>query len=171
MFVFSLRANKKRIILMAGLIAVIVLGLFLTRNSDLPVTDDSGILLKAGSAEERIAFLSQFGWEIEEDPVQVEEIVIPAEFDETYEKYNEIQLAQNMDLSPYAGKTAKKWTYTVKNYPDYETENSCIRANIIVFEGAVIGGDISSLEQGGFMQGFDFPVTQKVNKTDKNFQS
>ena len=160
MFVFSLRANKKRVILMAVLLVSIALGLFFTRNSDLPVTDDSGISLKAADAEQRVAFLSQFGWEIEEDPVQVEEIVIPAEFDETYEKYNEIQLAQNMDLSAYAGKTAKKWTYTVKNYPGYETENSCIRANLIVFDGAVVGGDISSLEQGGFMQGFDFPVQQ-----------
>lgn len=160
MFVFSLRANKKRVILMVLLLLSIALGLFLTRNSDLPVTDDSGVSLKASDAAERVAFLSQFGWQIDEDPVQVEEIVIPAEFDETYEKYNEIQLAQDMDLSVYAGKTAKKWTYTVRNYPGYETENSCIRANVIVFDGAVIGGDISSLEQGGFMQGFDFPVQQ-----------
>lgn len=158
MFVFSLRANKKRAILMIVLLAVIALGLFLTRNSNLPVTEDSGISLKASNAEERIAFLSQFGWEIDEDPVQVEEIIIPAEFDETYKKYNEIQLAQNLDLSVYAGRTAKKWTYTVKNYPGYEVDNSCIRANIIVFDGAVIGGDVSSLEQGGFMQGFDFPT-------------
>ena len=157
MFVFSLRANKKRIILMAILLVSIALGLFLTRNSDLPVTNDSGISLKASSAEERVAFLSQFGWKIDEDPVQVEEVVIPQEFDETYEKYNEIQIAQNLDLKLYAGKTAKKWTYTVKNYPGYETENSCIRANLIVFDGAVIGGDVCSLEQGGFMQGFDFP--------------
>ncbi len=160
MFVFSLRANKKRVILMAVLLVAIALGLFLTRNSDLPVTDDSGISLKASTADERIAFLSQFGWEIDEDPVQVEEIMIPAEFDETYEKYNKIQLSQNMDLAVYAGKTAKKWTYAVENYPGYESENSCIRANIIVFDGAVIGGDISSLEQGGFMQGFDFPQVQ-----------
>lgn len=164
MFVFSLRANKKRFVLMAVLIVSIALGLFLTRNSNIPVTDDSGISLKASDSGERIAFLSQFGWEIDEEPVQVEEIVIPAEFDETYEKYNGIQLAQNMDLSPYAGRTAKKWTYAVKNYPGYEADNSCIRANIIVFDGAVIGGDISSLEQGGFMQGFDFPDGKQAKK-------
>ncbi len=164
MFVFSLRANKKRIVLMAVLIVSIALGLFLTRNSNVPVTEDSGISLKASNAEERIAFLSQFGWEIDEEPVQVEEIVIPSQFDETYEKYNGIQLAQNMDLSLYAGKTAKKWTYTVKNYPGYQEDNSCIRANIIVYDGAVIGGDISSLEQGGFMHGFDFPSEQQIKK-------
>lgn len=161
MFVFSLRANKKRIILLAVLLLSIALGLFLTRNVGTPVTDGAGISLKASDADERIAFLSQFGWEIDEDPVQVEEIVIPSEFDETYEKYNQIQLSQNLDLLPYAGKTAKKWTYTVKNYPGYETQNSCIRANIIVYDGAVIGGDVSSLEQGGFMQGFDFPSSKK----------
>lgn len=164
MFVFSLRANKKRVILMVILIAVIALGLFFTRNSDLPVTENAGVSLKAANEEERVAFLSQFGWEIDEDPVQVEEIIIPEEFDETYEKYNEIQLAQNLDLSVYAGKTAKKWTYAVKNYPGYEVDNSCIRANIIVYDGAVIGGDISSLEQGGFMQGFDFPSSKSKSE-------
>lgn len=164
MFVFSLRTNKKRIILMAILIAAIALGLFLTRNSDLPVTDSAGISLRASDAKERAAFLSQFGWKIDEDPVTVEEIIIPEQFDETYKKYNEIQLSQDMDLSAYAGKTAKKWTYTVKNYPGYEQENSCIRANLIVFAGAVIGGDISSLEQGGFTQGFDFPEIKAQNE-------
>ena len=104
------------------------------------------------------AFLSQFGWDIEEDPVEVAEVIIPAEFDRGYEKYNEIQKAQNLDLTPYAGKRAKRWTYNIKNYPGYEGDSGTVQANILVYEGAVIGGDICSTELDGFMQGFDFPT-------------
>ena len=73
-------------------------------------------------------------------------------------KYNEIQKAQNLDLTPYAGKRAKRWTYNIKNYPGYEGDSGTVQANILVYEGAVIGGDICSTELDGFMQGFDFPT-------------
>ncbi|MDD7216643.1 MAG: DUF4830 domain-containing protein, partial [Oscillospiraceae bacterium] len=86
------------------------------------------------------------------------EVIIPAEFDRGYEKYNEIQKAQNLDLTPYAGKRAKRWTYNIKNYPGYEGDSGTVQANILVYEGAVIGGDICSTELDGFMQGFDFPT-------------
>ena len=163
MFVFSLKSNKKRIVIMAVMLIMIFCALFFTRNSKMPASRDAGINLKASTAEERIAFLSQFGWKIKEDPVKVEEVVIPSQFNETYENYNRIQQTQNLDLEKYAGKTVKKWTYDVENYPGYESENGCIRANLLIYEGAVIGGDISSLEQNAFMQGFDFPeaTTQK----------
>ena len=85
-------------------------------------------------------------------------MIIPAEFDRGYEKYNEIQKAQNLDLMPYAGKRAKRWTYSIKNYPGYEGADGTVQANILVYEGAVIGGDVCSTELDGFMQGFDFPT-------------
>ncbi|MBQ7595785.1 MAG: DUF4830 domain-containing protein [Clostridia bacterium] len=167
MFVFSLKSNKKRIIIMAVLLALIFTALFLTRNSKMPAVNDGGISLRASNAQERIAFLSQFGWKVKEDPVKVEEVIIPQEFNKTYQQYNQLQTTQNFDLSKYAGKTVKKWTYEVENYPGYESENSCIRANLLVYEGAVIGGDISSLEQNGFMHNFDFPENE-VNNTEKS---
>lgn len=157
MFVFSLKANRTRIIALLLFAIIIFAMLYFTRDKETPVVDGDGINLKASDEKERIAFLSQFGWKIDEEPTAVEEIIIPSQFDEVYEKYNQLQRSQNLDLEKYAGKTAKKWTYTVKNYPGYESDNSCIRANIIVYDGAVIGGDISSLEQGGFTAGFDFP--------------
>ena len=69
-----------------------------------------------------------------------------------------MQKAQNLDLTPYAGKRAKRWTYNIKNYPGYEGDSGTVQANILVYEGAVIGGDICSTELDGFMQGFDFPT-------------
>ena len=41
-------------------------------NRGKPAVSDNAISLKASNASERAAFLSQFGWDIEEDPVEVE---------------------------------------------------------------------------------------------------
>ena len=41
------------------------------------------------------------GWEISDDPIEVKETVIPPEFDETYNKYNELQKTQNFNLEKY----------------------------------------------------------------------
>ena len=110
--------------------------------------------MRASTAEERIAFFSQFGYEISEDPLEVKEVVIPTEFDETYENYNEIQKSQGLDLSKYKGKRVKMWSYAIKNYPGYETADGTIRGNILVYNGVVVGGDVSNIELGGFMVSF-----------------
>ena len=81
------------------------------------------------------------------------EIIIPAEFDDVYEKYNAIQKEQGFDLTAYCSKRVKKWTYKVTNYPNYEGSD-CIRATLLVFDGKVIGGDVCSVELDGFMHGF-----------------
>ena len=64
--------------------------------------------IQAGENEQRIDFLKQFGWEVEQEPVSIEEIVIPQQFNQVYERYNELQKTQGMDLTKYAGKTVKK---------------------------------------------------------------
>ena len=51
----------------------------------------------------------------------------------------------------------EKWIFEVKNYPEYPADSGYIRATLLVYDGAVIGGDISSIEQNGFIQGFEFP--------------
>lgn len=158
MFVFSVRSSKLKIALTAFAAVLAVAALVMLANREKPTVSDSTISLKASNAEERTAFLSQFGWEIDEDPAEVAEVLIPAEFDKGYEKYNEIQKEQELDLMPYAGKRAKRWTYNIKNYPGYEGRDGVVQANILVYEGAVIGGDVCSTELGGFMQSFYYPA-------------
>jgi len=56
------------------------------------------INLKAGNSEQRgWLFCHNIGWEFDKDPTEVSEVIIPAEFDQTYEKYNKIQ--KNKDLT------------------------------------------------------------------------
>ena len=68
-----------------------------------------------------------------------------------FEKYNEIQKQQGCDLSKYAGKRCKRYTYVIENYPG---QAEGVRANILVYKNKVIGGDVCSVELDGFMHGF-----------------
>ena len=65
--------------------------------------------------------------------------------------------AQGLDLEIYKGVRAKRWTYDVLNYPGLENMNGTVQVNLLIYEGRVIGGDVCSLEQGGFIHGFEIP--------------
>ena len=49
---------------------------------------------KIKTADDRINFLRQFGWEVESQPTEEVEVTIPAEFDKIYQSYNELQKKQ-----------------------------------------------------------------------------
>lgn len=153
MFIYSIKSKQIKAFLLILFVIITTISLFILAKESEGVSNDEAISVKASTADERISFLSQFGWEIDEEPVEVCEVIIPSEFDDTYTQYNEIQIAQGFDLSTYAGMRVKRWTYSVKNYKGYENQN-CIRANILVYEGLVVGGDICSIELDGFMHGF-----------------
>lgn len=158
MFVYSIKTSKAKMaaLLVALAAAVIALIMIIGRGEKPAATDDSAVNYKAESAAERTAFLSQFGWKISEDPVEVSEVIIPENFDDGYTEYAAMNKAQGLDLEPFKGVRAKRWTYTVLNYPGLENSKS-VQANLLIYDGRVIGGDVCSLEQGGFISGFDFP--------------
>lgn len=162
MFVFTVRSSKIKTVLLIVLTAVAVGSLLWFSVNDKPTADDGVINYSAENEEQRLAFISQFGWDVEKDPVEVAEIIIPTEFDEVFSKYNEIQKEQNLDMSLYAGKRVKRWTYAVNNYPGYETRKDVIQLSLLVYDGTVVGGDISSLEINGFMHGFSLPEKQEI---------
>ncbi len=156
MFVISMKSEKlkKYLIIALACILTTIGGIISVTKDTTPAAKVGGVNMRAATAEERIAFFSQFGYEIGEDPLEVKEVVIPAEFDEAYKEYNEIQKSQDLDLSKYQGKRVKMWSYAIKNYPGYETSDGTIRGNILVYDGVVVGGDISNIELDGFMVGF-----------------
>ncbi len=165
MFVVSVKSDKVFKIALAAVLTVILsIGAIISvaKQSALPASNIGGIVMKGSTAEERIAFFSQFGWEISEDPLEVKEVIIPEEFDETYEDYNDIQKQQKLDLEKYKGARVKMWSYAINNYPGYENTDGIIRGNILVYEGVIIGGDICSTELGGFMHTFDKPESATI---------
>ncbi|GAA6397541.1 DUF4830 domain-containing protein [Solibaculum mannosilyticum] len=155
--IVSIKRNFRRI---AGFAAVavgvaILLGVLLFSGGNTAASAAAGTQnFSAANAQERIQFIAQYGWEVEEDPVEVAEVAIPAQFNEVYETYNAIQKKQGFDLSRYQGKRVKRWCYQITNYPGYDGE---VRVNLLVCDNKVVGGDVSSVALDGFMHGFTLP--------------
>lgn len=99
---------------------------------------------------ERQKFMSEMGWKVSEEYTSCKVVSIPEDFNETYESYNELQKDQGFNLKKYKGEMVEIYTYEVYNYPG-KKENVVI--NLMVFEGKLIGGDVSCNELDGFMQG------------------
>ena len=168
MFVLSFKASKLKITtLFFVLLCIVGVSLAIFHGADSRNSVQSEALSKGKwkgrDTEEIRAFLAGFGWETPEQPEETVQVLIPEQFDEVMLSYNAIQKAQGADLSPYAGKTVTRYTFVVTNF--YEGDNivknsddtvtECdIRANVLVYNGKIIGGDVCSLALGGFMQGF-----------------
>ena len=155
MFMFSIQLTKRKIIVAAALIVLlgvaITASVLLTRDkASGGAGDEEEEELAAAADEQRCSFLEQFGWEVETTPISQNTVRIPGEFDAIYTPYNEMQLAQGFDLAPYKGKTVNRYCYAVLNYP---LEKQVV-ANLLVYEGKIIGGDLDSPALGGFMHGF-----------------
>lgn len=153
MFVYSLKTSKRDLIMFAiALIFFIAAVIFaFLPDSKLPASAAiGGVECRGGTAGERIGFLNSFGWEINAQPTEVREVIIPIDFSDVYSKYNELQIKQGFDLEKYKGKRVKLWTYEVLNYPGH----TGVYANMLVYNDEIIGGDICSYELAGFMHGF-----------------
>lgn len=153
MFVYSVKSKQIKFILLVAFVIMTGISLFILSNESQQTGSTKSVSYDGETHKQRMEFISQFGWEVIEEPVQVKEVIIPTEPDDTYSAYNDIQKSQGFDLDGFAGERAKCWTYTVKNYEGYENQD-CIHANILVYDGKVIGGDICSVRLDGFMHGF-----------------
>lgn len=156
MFVVSIKTSRKKLFAAVGLIALCLAAVVISPVAASQASSNMDINYLASNSQERIAFLSQFGWQVSDEPTEVVEIIIPNEFSAVYENYNEIQQQDGFDLKDYSGKRVKRWTYQVINYPSYEGTD-LIYANVLIYEGRVIGGDICNVEIDGFMHCFTPP--------------
>lgn len=160
MFVVSIKSDKlKKILVTAVIFLLTVIGglVYVSKQEVLPASTIGSINMKATDNAERVAFFAQFGLEAAEEPLEVKEIVIPAEFDENYNKYNEIQKNQGLDLEPFKGVRVKYWSYEILNYPGFENSDGRIRGNLLIYNGIIVGGDISDIALDGFMHTFFIP--------------
>lgn len=171
MFIISLKSDKlKKVVfcIFAGLILVIGGTISVMNSNTATVGSFSEVSLKGDNHENRKAFFSAFGWEISDEPIEVKETVIPAEFDEVYSKYNELQKKQNFDLEKYKNVRVKSWSYEILNYPGYENSDGIIRGNLLTCNGKIIGGDICSVELGGFMHGFSKEAAENLTEDNSS---
>ncbi len=138
-----------------------------TQNTSANATTSVGqFLINARTGTDRVNFLAQFGWEIDDDPLEARDIIIPAVFDETFQEYNDLQKPLGFDLDKYRGAKAKKWVYSVKNYPGIPRN---VKATLLIADGKVIGGDISSTGAEKFTHALLLPADRapkRVSQTE-----
>lgn len=155
MFVVSLSKNKiKKAAIIAVAVMVLSFGLVVVLQFLGSSHTPSGHSFVADTENDILSFISSYGWQVGDEPIEVRDVVIPETFDDVYLNYNEIQLEQGFNLEKYAGRRVKRWTYVIKNYPDTLPSDDFIRINILVCDGVVIGGDVCSVKLDGFMHGF-----------------
>lgn len=163
MFIYSFRASTLKLlgiisVTLAALVAIIVfvpvyaegIGSIGTGASVEDTTEYSYDKVK--SAADAVNFLSQFGWTVDGGKPESAKVTIPSEFDKVFAAYNEIQKAQGLDLSKYKKKDLTRYTFEVTNYKGYEGK---VLANVLVYRGKVVGGDICSADVSGFVHGFE----------------
>lgn len=149
MFVFNFKvADSKKVFAIFAVasvaVAIICIICMISVQNSLPDTatcDELGCYsLKCDKDDEQCTFLEQFGLL----PIKIAgncEVVIPTEFNQTYEKYNELQKKIGLDLEKFKGTSAQKITYELKN-------SKTKFAVLLIYKGKVIGGHLTDGEYG-----------------------
>lgn len=163
MVILTAKVSKGKLAAIVLLILfVVVLLAVLLKNADAPTpgTEEKQTVSasEVRTNEDRVAYLAQFGWEVSGEPVQTQEVRIPTDPSDVFERYNDLQITQGFDLHDYAGKTVRRYVYEIENYPG----DGQYYATLLICKGAVIGGDVCAAEQGGVMHGFAMPDAEKT---------
>lgn len=163
MFIYSVKASSLKLIGIISAMAVAMVALFLLvppGKAEAAETVGTAKITyeKIKTADDRVKFLNQFGWEISPEAVEEVKLTVPSEFDKVMNSYNELQKHQGLDLSKFRGKDVERYTYKVTNYPNY---SGTVYANVIIYKNRVIGGDICSSDVSGFIHDFYFPSEEK----------
>ena len=157
MFIYSIRASTLKFFACI-LLCITVLAVLLTLgNAEAVYASSDGREINYGGIktnEDRVAFIESFGIKVKADPVREEGFTMPKDFDRVILGYNQIQKEQGLDLTKYSRKRVTHYAYEVTNYDS----DGAVYVNLLVYRNKIIGADISSADDGGFVKslvGFD----------------
>ena len=149
MMVMTAKVNMKKIALFLGVAAAVIIALVLIFGGGNETQTTAAT--PVSNNDQRVKFLTNFGWEVAASPVESGQVRIPEEMSEVFDRYNNLQKAQGYDLSTYAGKNVMRYVYKVENFPN-ATEP--VYATVLVYKNQIIGGDITDTASAGKVQGF-----------------
>ena len=152
MFIVTAKASALRrafllIVLLFAACAAVVL---LYRRS--AAADSTAI--RAADDAARVAYLASLGWETDDEPLESLRLTLSETLEEPYRSYNELQLKQGFDLTPYLGKALERYAYRARNYPG--RPDSC-QIDLYVHNGVVVAGDVLCTGADGFIDTLAFP--------------
>ncbi|MBE6946394.1 MAG: DUF4830 domain-containing protein [Ruminococcaceae bacterium] len=147
MMVMTAKVDKKRVgLILALIVGIIVLICVLAGGSHDSASQPVGLVTN----DQRVAYLTNLGWEVVVSPVETRQVRIPAELSEVFLRYNELQVSQGFDLNQYSGKTVTQYVYQVENYPN---ATDPVYATLLIYDNQVIGGDVTDTSATGVVQG------------------
>ena len=151
MMIWTARLTRKKAaaaVILAGA-AVCALILFLGRPAEEeqapPDLGDNGA---------RIAYLMDWGWQVEAEPVETLQFLLPEKLSEPYLSYNVLQKSRGFDLAQCCGKQVARYTYAVTNYPGGRED---VQVNLYVCEGLPVAGDVCCTGEEGFRNPLAYP--------------
>ena len=160
MVMITAKISKRKILIVLALLiaaAVILLTCLKKAGTPEPSPDTTEQVTEVGTNEARIAFLEQFGWQVQPEPVQTQQVRVPDDPSEVFLRYNDLQISQGYNLLDYSGKTLTRYVYQITNYPGTD---GVYFATLLIYADNVVGGDVASSRQNGVMHGFAMPAAQ-----------
>lgn len=151
MKVMTFKMSPKTVFGLILVVTGVVVVLLTFVSNHLSDSESASSQVSCSSAAEGEKYLNSLGWETGESSEK--SITVPAQWNDVYINYNELQTDQGYDLAPYKGQNVTLYTYEITNYEGY-TEG--IVADLLVCDGKVIGGDICNTSaENGFMTGLE----------------
>ena len=147
MMIMTAKVNMKKILIVLGAIAALLIGIIALFGGEESTTTSATV----SDNDSRVSFLKSFGWEMTTSPVESGQVRIPTETTEIFDRYNQLQQAQGYDLTQYAGKKVMRYVYKVSNYPG---ATDPVYATVLVYKNQIIGGDVTNTAAGGKIQSF-----------------
>lgn len=153
MFIFTTKASavRRAFLLLVLLLAACAAVVLLYRRSIAP----DGASIRAEDNAARVAYLASLGWEVDAEPLEALRLTLPDTLEEPYRSYNELQIRQGFDLTPYLGKTLERYAYRARNYPG--RPDGC-QLDLYVRDGVIVAGDVLCTGADGFIDVLSFPT-------------
>ena len=161
MLVMTAKLSKTKL-LAAGFIliaAIILVALLVSGNGEeTPAEPPLG-----DTNDSRVAYLATFGWSVNAQPTETQQVKIPDTTEnKVFARYNDLQISQGFDLTDYAGKEVTRYVYEILNYPDAKAP---VYASVLIYDGHIIGGDITDSSSDGLIHGFRMPSSVKPQES------
>ena len=153
MLIFTTRLSKRRAVL-AVIAAGILLAAVIVLVSWLRDGSPADNLPQVADNSQRITYLQSLGWEVEPEPLETLQFLLPDPLAEPYLTYNALQKEQGFDLSACCGKQVARYTYAVTNYPG---RPDGVQLNLYVCQDLPVAGDVCCPGADGFQTTLEFP--------------
>ena len=141
MLTASVKTTKTKIIGTLCVILAVIIGIILFAAESESYDAAESISLRVTDNEQRREYLASKGVQTAAEPSMVEEVFLPEEMDSVLSEYNKIQLSSGFDITPYLGKTVKKYVYPV-------TDQKETYASLYIYNEKIIAADVASYISG-----------------------